>query len=196
MSDLEISELRRLAEAATPVAWNRCGVGDDEEWIGTDDAAIEAIGRRGGIICEPPLGWDHSMRDWPANAAYIVAAQPSVILTLLARLEQLEAIARLARDGLPRPPTRLARRHGRRHGGPLWLAHARQARLCLIDAGFARHKPGRKLWRGRMHPARDRCDPRPPDAERNAKIHRDRGAGAYGGSRDGKAAERPEEKCA
>jgi hypothetical protein len=64
-------ELRRLAEAATPGPWVDCG---------------------DGAVRQPSegVGW-HAEAYLPADAAYIAAANPAVILALLDRVDSLTA---------------------------------------------------------------------------------------------------------
>ena len=76
-------ELRRLAEAATPGPWH-FGL----KVVGrTDDAHVDAwVCALGGGICEMS-----GMRGIEVNAAFIAAANPAAILTLLNRLRDAEA---------------------------------------------------------------------------------------------------------
>jgi hypothetical protein len=75
MPDPDLKELRRLAEGATPGPWI---LSEASRWI------MEASERRQGI-CD--YDDDPKAR---ANAAYIAAANPSTILSLLDRLEATE----------------------------------------------------------------------------------------------------------
>lgn len=76
-----IEELKRLAQKATPGPWHVSGYAPEE--IRSSNSIVRAVARRAG----PEDTWDVARRD----AAYIAAANPQAILSLIERLEALEA---------------------------------------------------------------------------------------------------------
>ena len=85
-------KLRRLAKAATPGPWYL----DGPWWYGDDDSAYcistaEDAGRIAVTISPPKyiFGGAREIRD--ANARYIAAANPAVVLDLLDQLDAAEA---------------------------------------------------------------------------------------------------------
>ena len=100
-----LAELRRLAEAATPGPWYL----DGPWWYGDDDSAYcistaEDAGRIAVTIAPPRyiFGGEREVRD--ANARFIAAANPAVVLALLDRLAHM----REARDNARAEVERLA----------------------------------------------------------------------------------------
>ena len=88
----DVAELRRLAEAATPGPWYL----DGPWWYGDDDSAYcistaEDAGRIAVTIAPPRyiFGGEREVRD--ANARFIAAANPAVVLALLDKLDAAEA---------------------------------------------------------------------------------------------------------
>ena len=101
---IDINELRRLAQAATPGPWiakNVSGAGleiymsyplyPDKEWpaFGTDSAFC----KKGLVSYETWTQFPHDVRDaqQSINAKYIAAANPAVVSELLDRLEAAES---------------------------------------------------------------------------------------------------------
>lgn len=80
MTALDDAELRTLAETATPGPWELRWMLGDENW-----PVVRAEGF--GVIPDVPAGAYVN----PADAAYIAAANPSVVLALLARAQTAEA---------------------------------------------------------------------------------------------------------
>lgn len=88
-----LSELKAAALAATPGPWE--SVYDD--WSDGDDALI-SCGSRDGMVAIAKIegGGSESGYDEPfsseqqANTAFIAAANPDVVLALLAHIEELE----------------------------------------------------------------------------------------------------------
>ena len=77
---LDVTELKRLAQAATPGPWHVSGYAP--EAIRSSNSIVRAVARRAA----PEDTWDVARRD----AAYIAAANPQAILALIERLEALE----------------------------------------------------------------------------------------------------------
>ena len=89
-----LAELRRLAEAATPGPWYL----DGPWWYGDDDSAYcistaEDAGRIAVTIAPPRyiFGGEREVRD--ANARFIAAANPAVVLALLDAAAERDALA-------------------------------------------------------------------------------------------------------
>lgn len=77
---MNIEELKRLAEAATPGPWNTspggCGIiGPDKQWLGGMN----------DWVCE----YSEEMTQSENNAAFIAAANPSAVLELIDYVEYL-----------------------------------------------------------------------------------------------------------
>ena len=77
---LDLKELERLARAATPGPWTY----DGDTW------ELSAPSRKGKVeIATIETGWTEPMEsEQQANIAYILAANPAAILSLIAELEQ------------------------------------------------------------------------------------------------------------
>ena len=80
MTQEQINELRKLAEAATPGPWNTspggCGIiGPDKQWLGGMN----------DWVCE----YSEEMTQSENNAAFIAAANPAAILDMIAEVESL-----------------------------------------------------------------------------------------------------------
>jgi hypothetical protein len=89
MSDIDTAELKRLAEGATPGPWEVHG--DTSDYV-VSRAPVSHCGD-GNVICaEPDLIMEASREHWPANAAFIAAANPTVVLSLLTKLEAAERL--------------------------------------------------------------------------------------------------------
>lgn len=71
---IDRAELRKRAEEASAGEWHIRH--DDEVWIGVKDDEVDRYITGGGF---------------EADSAYIVAAQPSTVLAILDRIEELEA---------------------------------------------------------------------------------------------------------
>lgn len=76
---IDIEELKRLAEAATPGPWNTspggCGIiGPDKQWLGGMN----------DWVCE----YSKEMTQSENNAAFIAAANPAAVLELIAEIER------------------------------------------------------------------------------------------------------------
>ena len=98
-----LAELRRLAEAATPGPWYL----DGPWWYGDDDSAYcistaEDAGRIAVTIAPPRyiFGGEREVRD--ANARFIAAANPAVVLALLDRLAHMREARDAARAEVKR----------------------------------------------------------------------------------------------
>lgn len=100
MTDLE--RMKQLADAATPGPWRVCGgatphyksIHSGEGYVVFGMADVHHDREGSGSTINAP-GMDRQA----ANAAYIAAANPSEILSLIARLEAAEAeVARLTGD--------------------------------------------------------------------------------------------------
>ncbi|MCC6271387.1 MAG: hypothetical protein IT190_08925, partial [Microbacteriaceae bacterium] len=76
----DLKELERLARAATPGPWTY----DGDTW------ELSAPSRKGKVeIATIETGWTEPMEsEQQANIAYILAANPAAILSLIAELEQ------------------------------------------------------------------------------------------------------------
>lgn len=88
------AELKRLAEAATPGPWQN-GIDDLE--------GVVSLGSEndGNVICLPPSRlMVLSLEEWPDNAAYIAAANPEAILSLISTIERLAEENAGLREGL------------------------------------------------------------------------------------------------
>lgn len=90
----KFSELKAAAMAATPGPWG--SVYDD--WSDGDDALISSESRDGMVAIAkiegggPDSGYDEPFgTEQQANTAFIAAANPAVVLELLAELAELEA---------------------------------------------------------------------------------------------------------
>ena len=90
----DVTELRRLAEAATPGPWDL----DGPWWYGDDDSAYcistaEDAGRIAVTIAPPRyiFGGEREVRD--ANARFIAAANPAAVLALLDAAAERDALA-------------------------------------------------------------------------------------------------------
>ena len=82
----DYSELKRLAEAATPGPWRWLRFDEDEgAYHSLRDEVDAPVVSAFGVHTEGRIETDDS------NAAYIVAASPSVILAILAELDALRA---------------------------------------------------------------------------------------------------------
>ncbi|POP21834.1 ead/Ea22-like family protein [Serratia marcescens] len=86
----KFSELKAAAMAATPGPWEQLG----DDWSDGDDALISCESRDGMVPIAkvegggPDSGYDEPFStEQQANARYITAANPDVILDLLAELE-------------------------------------------------------------------------------------------------------------
>jgi hypothetical protein len=86
--------LRKLAKAATPGPWQVYPEPNDE-WIGLADSILDGAHGPGGIVCNAPHDFAMSMNFWPANAAFIAAAHPTVVLALLDEIDALRNARRL-----------------------------------------------------------------------------------------------------
>lgn len=85
MADLNLNELRKVAEAATPGPWEVADEGYDERYV-YDSAA-------GQMCWTPDLPGHWSL----ADATHIATFDPSTVLALLDRVAELEAkVERLA----------------------------------------------------------------------------------------------------
>lgn len=78
----DLKELERLARAATPGPWTY----DGDTW------ELSAPSRKGKVeIATIETGWTEPMEsEQQANIAYILAANPAAILSLIAELEQVK----------------------------------------------------------------------------------------------------------
>lgn len=88
MTDIDVSKLREVAEAATPGPW---GISHDGEGVlyGYEDAHGDDVFEvRAERQCN-----EHAAVDGRADAAYLAAVSPDVTLALLDRLERAEAAA-------------------------------------------------------------------------------------------------------
>jgi hypothetical protein len=94
LSRQTITLLRKLAKAATPGPWQVYSDPNDE-WIGLADSVPDGAHGPGGIVCNAPHGFAKSMNSWPANAAFIAAAHPDVVLALLNEIDALRNTRRL-----------------------------------------------------------------------------------------------------
>ena len=81
----DLSELEKLARAATPGPWT---FGFDD----LEDGVFASAEEMGNIVCLTPMPKAlRSCEAWPANAAYIAAANPATILALIAERDALRA---------------------------------------------------------------------------------------------------------
>ena len=78
----DLKELERLARAATPGPWTY----DGDTW------ELSAPSRKGKVeVATIETGWTEPMEsEQQANIAYILAANPAYILSLIAELEQVK----------------------------------------------------------------------------------------------------------
>lgn len=86
---VDLGELRRLAEAATQGEWIT-EAGTDTIWVGPRKANAAKVAR---VICPVDVGpgYRHEyVEQQTANAAFIAAANPAVILSLISHIEKLE----------------------------------------------------------------------------------------------------------
>ena len=88
----DLKELDRLARAATPGPWTY----DGDTW------ELSAPSRKGKVeIATIETGWTEPMEsEQQANIAYILAANPAAILSLIAELEQFKNNLRTATNVL------------------------------------------------------------------------------------------------
>lgn len=98
MTDLDLSDLRAKAEAATPGPWNHSTYGT-QVLTGDSWSTVCVFWERTGDKFKT-----HNFAEWEdgrtaqsleANAAYIAAASPSTILSLIDRVERLEEALKL-----------------------------------------------------------------------------------------------------
>ena len=128
----DVTELRRLAEAATPGPWYL----DGPWWYGDDDSAYcistaEDAGRIAVTIAPPRyiFGGEREVRD--ANARFIAAANPAAVLALLADTERAEAkLAAARREGAWEAIEHLGDELGWDHNA---LCAIRNPRVALCD---------------------------------------------------------------
>ncbi len=86
MADLDLARLKALAEKATKGPWaaDIRGRGESGAWVEDISSPSEKH-----MIC-----WGHDYDDYggmkPADADYIAACSPDVVLSLIARLEKIE----------------------------------------------------------------------------------------------------------
>ena len=92
---IDIKELRRLAQAATPGEWKHIY---KEGWHHAK-VVRDCEHSNSGAICKIPNSSRVDDTDPLANLLFIVAANPSAIMSLLDHIEQQQAeIARLRKD--------------------------------------------------------------------------------------------------
>ena len=87
---IEINELRRLAQAATPGPWIAAGPSFGESLPKyLNEVAVDREGDEddGYSICNTPIGLDEELS---ADMAFIAAANPATVIELLDRLEAAE----------------------------------------------------------------------------------------------------------
>lgn len=90
MTAVDHAELKRLAEGATPGPWI-AETGTDTVWVGPPKEWAAKVAR---IICPVDVGPGYKtefVEQQQANAAFIVAANPAVVLELLSEIEGLKA---------------------------------------------------------------------------------------------------------
>jgi hypothetical protein len=97
---VKLDELETLAKSATPGPWRQCTAPDTNNTQAVCDHFFEFIARTDIVSI-------HSTEACEANARYIAAASPDVILSLLARLKRAEAVCEAAR-----PVANRWRKHG------------------------------------------------------------------------------------
>ncbi len=109
MADINLKELKRLAEAATFGKW--------EWWTSNSELRLSTIGRTGfafdgGVIrAEMHATWpDIACKE--EDKAFIIATQPQVILELIERLERAEAAIPEGWKPVPIEPTKDMVIHG------------------------------------------------------------------------------------
>lgn len=88
MTREEMQELKRLAESATPGPWAE-GLGDMVFAGPVKKARGSVSGGRGIVARTDDDDFDDEQNE--ANALYIAAANPEAVLSLIARIEELEA---------------------------------------------------------------------------------------------------------
>lgn len=91
-------ELKALAEAAAPGPWSTEHTCFDRKI--PINGGITAFGRPYVIAHVNRPGSAHAGRD-KANAAFIAAANPATVLSLLAALEEAEAVLKVVRETIP-----------------------------------------------------------------------------------------------
>lgn len=94
--ELNLDELKRLAEAATPGPWYQIGIPwSDGSFIKTcsDPHGGEYVCSYDGMI---DLESDDVVQDWHVNLAYIAAANPETMLRLIAAIKTERARAEAA----------------------------------------------------------------------------------------------------
>ena len=89
MTQEQINELRKLAEAATPGPWNTspggCGIiGPDKQWLGGMN----------DWVCE----YSEEMTQSENNAAFIAAANPAAVLELIRQRDELLSALKVFAD--------------------------------------------------------------------------------------------------
>lgn len=90
---IDINELRRLAQAATPGPWSGCGPSFGESLPKyLNEVVVDREGDEddGYSICNAPIGMDE---EHSADMAFIAAANPAAVSELLDRLEAAESDA-------------------------------------------------------------------------------------------------------
>lgn len=87
----EMQELKRLAESATPGPWRVAGTKEKPcPVVSTVDRTGYQIHSMLHVKSSEPDVWEHMEDAYCRDAAYIAAANPSVVLSLIARIEELE----------------------------------------------------------------------------------------------------------
>lgn len=94
---LDLDALQALAEAATPGPWRECGhdrggCSCAQVWSTAVDFPVATAFKNDEEMGHAPIGQPE------ANAAYIAAANPAVILALIDRLRKAEAAALAIQD--------------------------------------------------------------------------------------------------
>lgn len=100
----DYTELKRLAEAATPGPWHWVNPRDDSAWDGTGVASLrttqefgknerkEIDGKFYTSFALPKFVASWAEIDEPADAAYIAAASPDVVLSMIAEIEETKRL--------------------------------------------------------------------------------------------------------
>lgn len=83
-----LTELRRLAEAATPGPWSDLGAFEEDGWTYGEVAGVQGAHRDGSHVAFVSL---FSNRRALANAEFIAAVDPTTVLHLINRIERYRA---------------------------------------------------------------------------------------------------------
>ena len=92
LTDEQLAEMERLADAATPGPWT---LDDDGSTVHHDGALIADVYQASDFGCldpeDDPEGYANAVREGEANAAHIASCSPDRIKALIAEVRRLRA---------------------------------------------------------------------------------------------------------